>query len=328
MTDSDTFGTPSAEMKQLLQSLPPPIDFANLSPAEARAVSTERNQRWNRILPEGLDRHEVVVPADPELGSGACRMVVHVPPDAGGGVLIFIHGGGFVFCSPETHERFGRELALESGLPVALPDYRLSPEHPYPAALNDTVACLRAVFSVTANAGVRAGPLLVSGESAGANLCVAAMLRERSSGQRIPDAGLLFYGVYDADFSTPSYRVFENGPGLSKAVMRQYWDWYEPDPEARRSPYLSPMNATDEELRALPPLYMLAAEVDPLLSENVAFCQRLRDLGRDETLDIARGLTHPFLQMTNELAGAREALKRIGKAARDLADRAGAPRGY
>jgi len=96
---------------------------------------------------------------------------------------------------------------------------------PAGAGLLDTVACLRTLLDGNVN-GLDSGPVFVSGDSAGANLALAAILYEEAEERRLPDAGLLFYGNYTADFSGSSYARFENGPGLTTAKMRRYWDWY------------------------------------------------------------------------------------------------------
>jgi acetyl esterase len=257
-----------------------------------------------------------VVPADAVLGSADTRLLVLVPPDAKAGAILFVHGGGFAFCSPESHERCARVLAAETGLPVILPDYRLAPEHPYPAGLLDVVGAWRSAFAATARFGLRPGPLVLAGDSAGAGLCVSAMLHE--AGRLRADVALLFYGVYAADFATPSYRVFADGPGLTRAKMQRYWSFYLADKAARRTPLVSPLLAEDAALAALPPLHLMAAGVDPLLSDTLNFEARLAALGRTERTTIVPGVVHGFLQMSNELPQAREALGRAADFVRSL----------
>ncbi len=183
-----------------------------LPAAEGRALAARGNARWTVDLPPMGSVGETRVPADLNLGSAECRVRVLIPEAPVGalmaGALLFVHGGGFAFCSAETHERCARLLARDSGLPVLVPDYRLAPEHPFPAGLLDVVACFRALAAAPARFGVAAGPILVAGDSAGANLALAAMLHEQRLGRPMPDAGLLFYGVYAADHGTPSHRRF------------------------------------------------------------------------------------------------------------------------
>lgn len=286
----------------------PQPDPTLLPPTEGRRAAELGNRRWNVALPV-MDRVETVhVPADPALGSADVRLLVLVPPDARPGAILFVHGGGFAFCSPETHERCARVLAAETGLPVILPDYRLAPEHPFPAGLLDVVASWRAAFEATAEIGVRRGPLILAGDSAGAGLCVSALLHEK--GRTEADAALLFYGVYDADFDTPSYRTFTDGPGLTRAKMQRYWDFYVADAAARATPLVAPLLAEDAALAALPPLHLMAAGIDPLLSDTLNLEARLAALGRPERTNVVPGVVHGFLQMSHDLPQAREALGR------------------
>jgi acetyl esterase len=296
----------------------PQPDTTLLPPAEGRALAARLNRRWNQDLPPMEHVGEAVVPADEALGSADCRMKILVPPGARDGALVFVHGGGFAFCSPESHERCARVLAVETGLPVLLPDYRLAPEHPYPAGLRDVIACLDAVFDWPASLGMRPGPLLVAGDSAGANLVLSALLFNQTRARPTVDGALLFYGVFDADFNTPSYRRFVDGPGLTTGRMRRYWDWYLADEVARQTPLVSPLRASEEALRALPPLYLMAAEIDPLLSDTLNLAARLRHAGREVDVHLVEGVTHGFLQMTFALEAARNALETAADAAKAM----------
>lgn len=290
-----------------------------LPASEGRAAAAKGNLRWNVELPAMAAVREFHVPASPELGSAECRVRVLVPEKQAAGALLFVHGGGFAFCSPETHERCARVLAIESGMAIVVPDYRLAPEHPYPAGLMDVIACLRALQSDPSNFGLAPGPLLVSGDSAGANLTLAAIIHEHRLARRPPDGGLLFYGVYSADHTSPSHARFANGPGLTTGKMGRYWDWYAPDPSVRIDTLAAPLEASDSELQGMPPLWLMAAGIDPLLSDTIALGGRLRELGRDDPVTIVPGVVHGFLQMTVSLHAARNALAEAGAAARRLA---------
>jgi acetyl esterase/lipase len=217
-----------------------------------------------------------------------------------------------------THERCARVLANETRLPVLVPDYRLAPEHPFPAGLYDVVAFLRAAFTATAEAGVSTGPLIVSGDSAGANLALAAVMHEMKAAHPLPSGVLLFYGTFGANFNTESYSRFAEGPGLTRGKMQRYWNWYCADESARHNPLAAPLQADDNVLRALPPLYLMVAGIDPLLSDTLLFAERLKAVGRNDPLTVVPGVTHGFLQNTNELAAAREALTAAGEAARGM----------
>ncbi|MBS7544773.1 alpha/beta hydrolase [Ancylobacter oerskovii] len=313
-------GILSADMRALLEKVAaetgPQPDATLLPPAEGRALAAQNNRRWNVDLPDMADDRQVTIPADAALGSADVRLRILTPHAAESGTILFVHGGGFAFCSPETHERCARVLANEARMRVALPDYRLAPEDPYPAGLLDTVAALRAVLAGMVE-GLE-GPVLVSGDSAGANLALAAMLHEQALGRWLPDGALLFYGNYTTDLTGPSYRRFENGPGLTTARMGRYWAWYVAGRELVGDPLACPLAASDAALAALPPLYLMAAGVDPLFSDTVTLAGRLKALGRADCFDVVPGVTHGFLQNTNELAAARDALKTAGAVARTI----------
>lgn len=309
----------AALMHRMAEEDGPQVDSTLLPAAEGRAASAKANRRWNIDLPAMAAVREAHVPADAALGSASCGVRILVPPHGSSGTILFVHGGGFAFCSPETHERCARVLALESGMAVVVPDYRLAPENPYPSGLMDVVACLRALRADPSLFGLDAGPILVSGDSAGANLALAAMLHEHRHAQDLPAGAVLFYGVYGADHGTPSHIRFAEGPGLTTAKMRRYWDWYVPRDEDRDNALASPLKASASELKALPPLWLQAAGIDPLLSDTLILARRLRELGRDDPVEVVPGVVHGFLQMTVSLEVARQALAEAGAAARRLA---------
>ncbi|GGA94278.1 alpha/beta hydrolase [Brucella endophytica] len=313
----------SPEMATLLarvaaESGPQP-DPTMLPPAEGRALAAKTNRRWNVDLPAMAKIAEIYVHPDCELGSARVRVKVLLPRGAEKGAVLFVHGGGFAFCSPETHERCARVLALECGMPVLVPDYRLAPEHPYPAGLLDVIAVIRAALVGLPSFGATTGPLILAGDSAGANLVLAAMLHEQLVGHPSITGALLFYGTYANNFHTKSYREFEDGPGLTTAKMRRYWQWYAGDRDLSTDILACPLQAADEALAALPPLHLMAAGVDPLLSDSVMLHERLKKLGRNEALSIVPGVTHGFLQNTLDLVAAREALAAAGSGARRMA---------
>jgi acetyl esterase len=279
-----------------------------LPPAEGRALAEASNQRWNVDGPV-MAKQLIVETADGR------RAHVFIPAaDRGQQAILYIHGGGWSYCSAATHDGAARWLAQETGSAVVTFDYRLAPEHPYPAGLKD---CLAVWFQRAAILPDRAWS--VSGDSAGANLALAMMLRLQ--GQELPHAGLLFYGVYDADFESPSYRMIANGPGLTRDKMRRYWDFYTGAQVDRMSdPCLTPANAPNEMLAALPPLYLNAAEIDPLCSDSQRLAGRLHRLGRQDRFDVIQGVIHGFMQMSLWLPQSADAYCRAGQAFRDMTE--------
>ncbi len=306
-----------AALDDLLAETGPLPDPTTLPPAQGRLQADTVNARWNRDLPPMERVQEVWIEADAALGSARCRLRVLMPAGAGPGAILYSHGGGFAFGTPETHERCARLLALAAGMSVVLPDYRLAPEHPFPAGLRDVVASLRALRAgrLPVSGG---GPVIVAGDSAGANLSLSAILHEQAVGEKLPDGALLFYGNFGADFTTDSYQRFAEGPGLTTARMQRYLAWYAKGRDLSHEPLACPLAASDGALSALPPLSLVAAGADPLLSDTLALHARLTVLGRSDPLTVVPGVVHGFLQQTLVLEAARETLRNAGAAARSF----------
>lgn len=307
---------PSQEMRALLEKIA--VEFAGtpdpttLPAAEGRALAEKNNKRWNLNLPEMQDAGHMQVPANPSIGSPETPLLVLEPLNKKPGTILFIHGGGFAFCSPKTHERCARVLAEKTQLTVALPDYRLAPENPFPAGLYDVIGSMRALIDGQME-GLD-GPLYIAGDSAGANLALSAMLHEAENNRSLPNGALLFYGNYAMDFETPSYRAFVNGPGLTTDRMKRYWNWYASGQNIASNPQACPLHAKAETLVKLPPLYLTAAGIDPLFSDTILLHERLSKAGRQDELAITEGVVHGFLQYTNELKAAGAALEDAAKA--------------
>ncbi|OWY14181.1 esterase [Thioclava sp. JM3] len=267
-----------------------------MAPRLGRALAEMTNARWNADLPP-METRTVLI------GDLPARLVTP-PNDDGRHAILHVHGGGWAFCSALTHEGAARRLALACGCPVLTFDYRLAPENPFPAGLDD----VEAAWEVRD----RTRHWSIAGDSAGANLALALILRRISAETDLPQMGLLFYGVYGADFKTDSYRTYAAGPGLTRDKMQRYWDWYCPAGD-RAEATVSPLAADDAALRALPPLYLNAAEIDPLCSDSDQLAARLHGLGRNDPYDRIEGVVHGFMQMGSILPEARAAFARVGE---------------
>ncbi len=290
-------------------------DWLALPPAEARAQMDGVAARWNADLP-ALAAGPVALPGAPTLPA-----TLFTPPAAGPGCILYLHGGGWAVGTVRTHERFMRLLALDAGVRVLGIDYRLAPEHPFPAPFEDCLAAWRALAAEPGRFGAEGGPLAVAGDSAGANLAAAVALHEVAEGRRVPDAALLFYGAFAADLDTPSYRRFAEGFGLTRAGMARFWDWYAPPGVDRRDPRLAPLEAPEAHVARLPPLFLNAAGLDPLLSDTLRFAGRLDAAGVPHELAIHEGVHHGFMQMSLHLPEARAAIRRAAGFLTGLADR-------
>ena len=238
-----------------------------------------------------------------------CR--VHHPAPGPLPVLIYLHGGGWIWSSIDTHDRLMRDYAAGGGCAVIGPDYALSPEAAFPQALEECAAVVRWVARQGAAWGLNPSRIVIGGDSAGGNLAmgVALLLRETDPGLKL--SGLLLnYGVFDADLDTPSYREFADGYFLTRDKMRFYWDCYAPRPADRLNPLAAPLRA---DLRGLPPVLLHVAALDVLAAENHAMAEKLRAAGIGLECETFPGTAHGFLRALNHVGAARRAVSQAGE---------------
>jgi len=225
-------------------------------------------------------------------------------------VLIYIHGGGFVWNSIDTHDRLMREYAAAGGCAVVGPDYALSPEARFPQALDECATVVRWIARHGAEWGLDPSRIVLGGDSAGGNLAAASAVLLRETDPVFGLRGLLLnYGVFDCRFDTPSYKEFAEGHFLTRDKMRFYWDCYAPRPVDRRNPLAAPLRA---DLRGLPPVLMHVAELDVLHSENAEMADRLRAAGASVDYEVFPGTLHGFLRAQDHVAKARQAVASAG----------------
>ena len=273
------------ELDQLRQAsaaagLPP---MTTLTPAEARA----RVAGGHRLCAAGPDvpvRDEVVA------GSVPVRIYSGRSPRA---VLVYAHGGGWVTGDLDYSDELCRFVADEAGCVVVSVDYRLAPEHPFPAALDDVAAAVS--WARSAFPGL---PVGIGGDSAGGNLAavVSQDLRDRLA------FCVLVYPVVDHDLTTHSYR--SNTFPIGRAEMEWFFDHYVP-PDRRSDPRVSPLRAAD--LSGLPPTLVVLAGHDPLHDEGAAYATALAQTGVPVTVTDHPRLCHGFLRFTGASAAARDA---------------------
>jgi acetyl esterase len=225
-------------------------------------------------------------------------------------VILFFHGSGFVMLDLDSHDGLCRRLCLGSGCVVVSVDYRLAPEHRFPAAPDD---CLAAALWTVEHIGAFGGDgsrMVLSGDSAGGCLAVVTAMRLRDQGRPLPRGQLLFYPVLDAPPSEPggSYESFGSGYGLSHEGMRWFWEQYVPDPAQQLHPHAAPLRM--KSVRGLPPAHLEVAEFDVLRDEAVAYSARLRDEGVPVTTHIVEGFNHGFLKYAGELREVDEVVGR------------------
>ena len=239
-------------------------------------------------------------------------------PVAGGNglpALVFFHGGGWVIGDLETHDALCRTLANESGCKVIAVDYRLAPEHPYPAASEDCYAAVKWVEANAADINVDANSIAVGGDSAGGHL--SAVVCQMARANKGPDISfqLLIYPVTDEPGKTGSYDSFAEGYFLEKEGMEWFWKHYAGNGADQNDPYLAPLKAKD--LSGLPPAYIVTAGFDVLRDEGRAYAEALKQAGVDVEYVNYDGMIHGFFNLQAAIDVSRDAVKAAAKALRD-----------
>ncbi len=294
------------QTKLVLDMLPPDMfDLEKNTPLELRA----QYESQTGLLPgEPVARVEDVTLRGP---AGGIRARLYVPEGGEQGPgTVFFHGGGWVIGNLDTHDGTARKLANAAGGPVVSVDYRLAPEHRFPAAAEDCYAALQAVAADPARFGIDAGRICVAGDSAGGNLAAAVALMARDRDGPAVAAQALVYPVIDSDFDRPSYRDNAEGYLLTRDVMRWFWDQYVPEADRRRDPYVSPLAA--DSLAGLPPALVITAEYDPLHDEGDAYARRLEAEGVRTTLSRYEGMIHGFVSFADVVDGGKRAVAELG----------------
>lgn len=306
--------TPGAEAVLAAQS--PGRPFEDMTAAEARAAFDRGWPELQEPAASGLADGPLPLslagrPALAWRGTGA--------PDAGAPVILYLHGGGWVVGSPASHAAICQRLAAATGAVVVCPDYRLAPEHPFPAAIEDALACLDALPGVADELGVDPGRVLVAGDSAGGNLAaVAALASVRDPDLPRVSAQLLFYPNTDATQGADSYTRFAEGFGLSAATMRWFRDQYVSH-DRLEDWRVSPLLAERAMLAEAPAAFIALAEADILHDEGAAYADALGAAGAKVTCRTWHGELHGFLSHCRHspaafdaIAEAADWLRRLG----------------
>lgn len=267
----------------------PPLH--EMSVTDARAMSAQ----MAAMLPRGP---EVVSVSDRTIAGpgGAIPVRTYTPEGtAPFAALVWFHGGGFVIGGLDQADAVCRQLATGAGVLVASVDYRLAPEHRFPAAVDDATAATAWLSTHADQLGVDPSRLAVGGDSAGGNLAAVVSLRARDQGGPPIAFQLLVYPVTDASMSQPSYR--ENGEGyfLTTDAMQWFLDHYLSEPSDRNDPYAAPLASTD--VSGLPAALVITAGHDPLRDEGEAYGERLRQAGVPSTVTRYEQMMHGFFTL-------------------------------
>jgi len=268
-----------------------------LPPAEARVANRLGAETTTARPPIPMARIEAVeIPG--QGGTIPARFYVpgRLPVGAPAPSLVYFHGGGWVIGDLETHDGVCRFLAAAAGTTVLSVDYRLAPEHPFPAAVEDSWAAFNWAIDNASELGIDPARIGVCGDSAGGNLAAVVSLLARAGGGRMPAMQLLFYPVTDSVGDMPSRQLFAEGFLLTKGDMDNFEQHYLPPGSDSSDPRVSILQAPD--LSGLPPAYVATAGFDPLRDEGEAYALRMREAGVQVALRRHPGLIHSFANET------------------------------
>lgn len=290
----------------------------DLTPAEARrqptpadAVKALVERSGAEPADDGVTAHDILYPgADGDLPARIYR-----PAGDHGGrpIVLYFHGGGWVFADIAAYDAAPRAIAAKTGAVVVSAHYRQAPEHKFPAAHDDALDAYRWVLEEAAMLGGDPARIAVMGESAGGNLAINVAIAARDAGLPAPVHQVLVYPVAGVDMATPSYAINEHAKPLNKAMMGWFLGHVLSDAQSQDDPRLDLVGRAD--LAGLPTTTLVTAEIDPLRSEGWALTEKLRAAGVEVNAIDYEGVTHEFFGMAEVVRDARLAQEAV---ARDL----------
>jgi acetyl esterase/lipase len=270
-----------------------------LSPPDARNVLIDA-QKSVAVDYSGIEESERTIVQDGE------EVRIHIVKPIGARtnspIFIYIHGGGWVLGDYPTHRRLVRDLVVESGAVAVFPDYTPSPEAHYPVAINQIYATTKWVSEHGSEIGVNGTNLAVVGNSVGGNMTASVALMAKEKKGPAIKLQVMLWPVTDTNFETGSYKELSEGRFLTRNMMIWFWDNYLPDKNVRKEIYASPLQASLEQLKGLPPALIQTAENDVLRDEGEAYARKLDEAGVPVTLTRYGGLIHDY-GLLNPIAG-------------------------
>ncbi|MDP6565561.1 MAG: alpha/beta hydrolase [Alphaproteobacteria bacterium] len=273
------------------------------SPAEQRRAWTAYTQVTNRSAPSDMAVWDEVIRTPDH------DVPVRLYRPAGAAVaapaIVYMHGGGFMKGDLDSSDSIAWGFAQEAGALVVSVDYRLTPEHPYPAAFDDCWGVLCWLAGNAETLAIDAARIGLAGDSAGGNLAAAIALKARDRGGPVIACAAIVYPGTGLDQDHPSYVEHAEGPGLTTEGTRKYRDYYLPNDPDTKDPYARPVLA--EDLSDLPPFWVHSAEIDPIRDDGRVFASRLAISGGQVTYREAKGMIHGFMRARfGSAAAARE----------------------
>lgn len=279
------------EFLKVLNS-PAPPELEKLTPVEARKVLFDA-QMAVEFDYSGIEETEKTINADGyeiklNLARPAGTTAEKLP------VFLFIHGGGWVLGDYPTHRRMVRDLVLESGAAAVFVNYTRTPDAVYPQQINEDYAALKWISENGEKINVDGKNLAVVGNSVGGNMTAVMSLMAKERGGPEIKCLVMMWPIVDANFETESYKEFGKKRFLSSALMQWMYDMYIPEPEKRKDIHASPLQATIEQLKGLPPTLIQVAESDILRDEGEAYGRKLDEAGVPVTVIRYNGMIHDF----------------------------------
>ncbi|MBV8659573.1 MAG: alpha/beta hydrolase [Burkholderiales bacterium] len=279
-----------------------------LSPKDARAVLVGAQAGVKLTLPKA-DVSQKTINVDGQ----SIKLTIVRPAGVKGQTpaFMFVHGGGWILGDYPTHERLVRDLVAGSGATAVFVNYDPSPEAHYPVAINQIYAATKWVSEHGKEINVDGSRLAIAGNSVGGDMSAAVSLMAKEKGGPKLKFQLLLWPVTDANFDNASYNQFAEGHFLTRNMMKWFWDAYTTNPAERRSIYASPLQATIEQLKGLPPALIETAENDVLRDEGEAYGRKLDAAGVDVSVVRYNGMIHDFglLNVVADVPATRTALR-------------------
>ena len=287
-----------------------------LAPKDARAVLSGA-QAGVKVDLSGIRVERRTIQAD-----GQPLEIRVVRPEGAKGelpVFMFFHGGGWVLGDYATHERLIRDLVVGSGAAAVYVDYTPSPEAKFPTAINQAYAATRWVAEHGKEIGVDGNRLAVAGNSVGGNMAAVVAIKAKEAGTPKLRFQALLWPVTDANFNNASYNQFAEGHFLSRNMMQWFWNNYTTDPRQRDDIHASPLRASLEQLKGLPPALVQTAEMDVLRDEGEAYARKLDAAGVPVTAVRYNGLIHDYglLNVLSTVPSVRSAMDQAAQALKD-----------
>lgn len=282
-----------------------------LSPKDARKVLDDL-QATTEVAKLPADIEDLNLPVGPG-GQVSIRIIRPKGSKETLPIVMYFHGGGWVLGNKETHDRLVREIANGAKAAVVFVNYTPSPEAKYPTSIEEAYASTKYIAEHGKDFNLDTSRLAIVGDSVGGNMAAAVSLLAKERGGPKIDYQVLFYPVTDANFDTQSYKQFATGIWLTREGMKWFWDNYLPDKKERKQPTASPLQASIDQLKGLPPALIIVDENDVLRDEVEAYAHKLMQAGVNVTAVRFLGTIHDFV-MLNPLAGTPASCGAIGLA--------------